>query len=98
MRAKVSIFRVTMESLLKNLDLAGFKTDKLAIELQSLPNQSPSVFPMFVSKMCQEISLLMSTEESVQPVNEAGCDGHSWKMELSSLLKELSCPHLRFDH
>ena len=82
-----------MEGLMNNLSGAGFNTDQLSLELNSNNNAS-SVFPVFVSKMCQEICLLLSTEETVHVLAANDDGGHSWKMELSSLLKELGCPYV----
>ena len=68
-----------MDGLMGSLRCAGFNTDQLDLA-------DAMSYPMFVSKMCREISLLLTTEETVHFDND---DQSSWKMELSSLLKVL---------
>ena len=50
-----------------------------------------SEFSNLVCYLCKEVASLSDLEDSVNDDSEVG--GEAWMMELSSLLRELGCPH-----
>ena len=81
------------QTLLLQLEDAGIDPGPLKDELASTSDGLASLaVPNLVSRMAREIGLLAGTEETVNAPDslEALSD---WKLELSSFLKELRCPH-----
>ena len=81
-----------MEQLLQALANSGYDANTVKDDLS---DKSPMTvnFALFVSRIASEIGTLLETEERVNPPDSAEDAGlSSWKMEVSSFLKELQCP------
>ena len=79
-----------MEQLLQALADSGYDPSSVKDDLSY--NSMTVNFALFVSRIASEIGTLLETEERVNPPdNEDDAGLLSWKMELSSFLKELQC-------
>ena len=81
-----------MEELLQALANSGYDASSVKGDL-SYNNSMTVNFARFVSRTTSEIGTLLELEERVNPPDNADDAGLlSWKMEVSSFLKELQCP------
>ena len=81
-----------MEKLLRDLIISGYNGECITGDLSE---NKPMTFnyALFVSKIASEIGSLLETEERLNaPENAEISSLSSWKMEVSSFLKELHCP------
>lgn len=81
-----------MEKLLRELISSGYNGECITDDLSE---NKPMTFnyALFVSKIASEIGSLLETEERLNaPENAEISSLSSWKMEVSSFLKELHCP------
>ena len=81
-----------MEKLLRELISSGYNGECIKDDLSE---NKPMTFnyALFVSKIGSEIGSLLETEERLNaPENAEISSLSSWKMEISSFLKELHCP------
>ena len=78
-----------MEKLLRALISSGYNGECIKDDLSE---NKPMTFnyALFVSKIGSEIGSLLETEERLYAPENAEIS--SWKMEVSSFLKELHCP------
>ena len=81
-----------MEKILKQLSISGFNSESIKNDL--LQNSDISLnYAHFVTQLASEIGVLLETEERLKPPESSNSDSlTSWKMEISSFLKELQCP------
>ena len=81
-----------MEKLIQDLSSCGYNGESIKSDLTE-NHQITLRYALFVSKMASEIGSLLETEERVHPPeNNEPSSLSSWKMEVSSFLKELYCP------
>ena len=81
-----------MEKLLRELISSGYNGECIKDDLSE---NKPMTFnyALFVSKIGSEIGSLLETEERLKPPEGTNLDTlTSWKMEVSSFIKELHCP------
>ena len=77
-----------MQELVK----CGYNSESIKGDL-SENHQMTINYALFVSKMAAEIGALLETEERLKPPESSEMANlSSWKMEVSSFLKELHCP------
>ena len=81
-----------MEKLLQQLSLSGFNGESIRKDL-SENNEMSIDYAHFVTQLASEIGVLLETEERLKPPEGTNLDTlTSWKMEVSSFIKELHCP------
>ena len=81
-----------MENLLQDIASSGYNGESVKGDL--LGNNPMTInFAVFVTNMASEIGALLETEERLNPPETSeSANLSSWKMEVSSFLKELRCP------
>ena len=81
-----------MEKLLQQLSLSGFNGESIRKDLSD-NNEMSIDYAHFVTQLASEIGVLLETEERLKPPEGTNLDTlTSWKMEVSSFIKELHCP------
>ena len=81
-----------MDKLLKQLADSGFNGESIRHDLTKNSEMSIN-YAQFVTQLASEIGVLLETEERLKPPEGTNSDNlTSWKMEVSSFLKEIHCP------
>ena len=81
-----------MEKLIQDLANCGYDGEAIKSDICG-NNQMTLNFALLVTNMVSEIGTLLETEERLNPPeNSDSCNLSSWKMEISSFLKEIHCP------
>ena len=81
-----------MEKLLSQLSVSGFNGESIRTDLSENTELSMN-YAQFVTQLASEIGILFETEERLKSPDGSSSDNlTSWKMEISSFLKEINCP------
>ena len=81
-----------MEKLLSQLCVSGFNGESVRKDLSENTELSLN-YAQFVTQLASEIGILFETDERLKSPDGSNSDNlSSWKMEISSFLKEINCP------